>query len=58
MSQVDKYAVKRKQEEQFAWLQKMVTDAQLRGWYGVITIKMEQGMIRQVQTSESHIPPT
>lgn len=42
---------------QRAWVLQVLGSAQQRGFFGTITIKMEQGAIKRVLKEESLMPP-
>jgi len=49
--------VLRKQEEQLHWVNGLLTSAQMRRWYGKITIEIKNGMIDMVRSEETLKPP-
>lgn len=51
------YEKRRQHQSDLTWVHGLVASAQKRGWYGVMTFKMEEGVMRRAITEESHIPP-
>ena len=48
---------RKKWEQERIWLEQLVSQIQLKGFYGKITLTFEQGHIRRVQKEESLKPP-
>lgn len=48
----------RHHDVQRAWLASVLATAQLRGFYGTLTLKLEGGIIKRVEKMETLIPPT
>lgn len=44
--------------QQRAWVGSLVSSAQSKRWYGTITLKIEEGVIRRAVKEESLKPPT
>lgn len=52
------YSVTRSQEKSRSWILGKLATAQTKQFYGRMIIKMEKGMIVQMEIQESHKPPS
>lgn len=48
---------KKQREQHLVWLTQLIAQAQLRGFYGTLSVTMEDGVIRRVVKEESLKPP-
>jgi hypothetical protein len=48
----------RRHEEQRRWLEALIRSAQLREWYGTITVELKRGEVVQASSTETLKPPT
>lgn len=48
---------RREQDSQLAWLESVLKDLQRRGWFGTVTIVLEEGMVKRLKREESLLPP-
>ncbi len=48
---------RRQNQSDLTWVHGIVAQAQKRDWFGVITFKMERGVMKRAITEESHVPP-
>jgi hypothetical protein len=52
------YSVTRAQEKARSWILGKLATAQTKKFYGKMVIKMEKGVILQLEIQESHKPPS